>query len=159
MGVLMKRGKVSKREERGAAFVELAIGAGVFFTALFAVLEFSRLMWTHNALADATRLGARYASINSQNETNVKNVVVYGTANPAEGATPVVYGLTTGNVNVTYSTGSVTESFGVQNGTVTVQITGYQFNFSVPLLGAAITLPDYRAVATGESAGYAPPNI
>jgi len=155
----MERGKVSRRQERGAALVELAIGAGVFFTALFAVLEFSRLMWTHNALADATRRGARYASISSKSAANVKNFVVYGTISPGAGAKPVVYGLTTGNVNVTYSTGDVIDSFGVQNGTVTVQITGYQFNLSVPLLGAAITLPDYRAVATGESAGYVPPNI
>ena len=103
--------------ERGVGLAEFTIGALVFFMSLFAVLECCRLLWTHNALADATRRGARYAALNTQNVTNVKNFVVYGTASPAVGAAPVVYGLTTSNVAVSYS------GFGVKQGTVTVQIT------------------------------------
>lgn len=136
--------------------MELAIGALVFFIALFGVLELSRLMWTHNALADATRQGARWASINSQDATNVKNMVVYGTTSPGAGAKPVVYGLTTSNVEVAYSTGTVPQRFGVKNGAVTVRITGYNFTLSIPLVGRTIAMPDYKAVATGESAGYVP---
>jgi Flp pilus assembly protein TadG len=152
----MRRSKDSRRNERGAALVEFGIAGMIFFTALFGVLEFSRLLWTHNALADATRRGARWASINAQNVNNVKNMVVYDTTSPGGGAQPVVYGLTTGNVNVTYSTGTVIQRFGVQNGTVTVQITGYSFNFSLLPFGGSVTMPDYKAVATGESAGYTP---
>ncbi|MGE0129706.1 MAG: TadE/TadG family type IV pilus assembly protein [Blastocatellales bacterium] len=153
----MMRIRVSRQGERGATLVELGIGAAIFFTALFGVLEFSRLMWTHNALADATRIGARFASVNAQNTTNVKNMVVYGKTNPLTGDKPVVYGLTTGNVDVVYSTGTVREKFGVKNGTVRVRITGYQFNFNVPLFGGSVTLPNYQSVATGESAGCVPP--
>jgi Flp pilus assembly protein TadG len=152
----MIRSGISRWYERGRALVELAIGALIFFIALFGVLELSRLMWTHNALADATRQGARWASINTQSATNVKNMVVYGTTSPAAGAKPVVYGLTTSNVDVVYSTGTVPQKFGVKNGTVTVQITGYSFALSIPLVGTTITMPDYKAVATGESAGYVP---
>ena len=155
----MRRNKVSRRNERGAALVELAIAGGIFFTALFGVLEFSRLLWTHNALADATRRGARWASINPQNVNNVKNMVVFDTTSPGGGAQPVVYGLTTSNVTVTYSTGTVVQRFGVKNGTATVQITGYNFIFSLLPFGGSIAMPDYKAVATGESAGFTPPNI
>ena len=49
--------------ERGAALVEFAIGGLVFFTALFGVLEMGRFFWTHAALRDATRKGARYATV------------------------------------------------------------------------------------------------
>lgn len=154
----MRRSKVSRRGERGAALVEFGIAGAIFFTALFGVLEFSRLLWTHNALVDATRRGARWASINPQNEDDVKNMVVYDTTNPG-GAQPVVYGLDTDNVTVTYSTGTVVERFGVKNGTVTVQITGYSFNFSLLPFGGSVTMPDYKAVATGECAGFTPPNI
>jgi Flp pilus assembly protein TadG len=152
----MRRNKVSRRDERGAALLEFGMAAMIFFTALFGTLEFSRLLWTHNALADATRRGARWASINSLNVNDVKNMVVFDTTSPAAGAKPVVYGLTTSNVNVTYSTGTVVQKFGVKNGTVTVQITGYSFNFSLLPFGGSVTLPDYKAVATGESAGYTP---
>jgi Flp pilus assembly protein TadG len=152
----MRRSKVSRQNERGAALVEFGLAGAIFFTALFGSLEFSRLLWTHNALADATRRGARYASINLLNVNNVKNMVVYDTTSPPAGAKPVVYGLTTSNVNVTYSTGTVIQRFGVKNGTVTVQITNYSFNFSLLPFGGSITMPDYRAVATGESAGREP---
>lgn len=150
----MMLGKRSRQEERGAALIELAIGATVFFTAVFAILEFSRLLWTHNALADAARRGTRYAAVNLQNATNVKNVVVYGEPNPAEGAIPVVNGLTTSNVEVVYS-----GNFGVKQGTVSIRITGYTFQFNVPLIGTTMTMPDYHTTLTGESAGYVPANL
>lgn len=139
--------------QRGAALVETAIAGSVFLTVVFALLEFSRLLWTHNALADAARQGARYAAISTQNTANVQNMAVYGVTNPGGGASPVVYGLTTGHVVVTYS------GFGVKQGSVTVKITGYQFNFIVPLLGTSLTMPDYKSTLTGESAGFVPPTI
>ncbi len=140
--------------EKGMAYVELAIGVTTFFLLVFGVLEFSRLFWTHNALTDATRRGARYAVVSPGSVANVKNVVVYGTPTPADGASPVVYGLSTSDVQVTYSA-----NFGVKNGTVTVSITNYVFNFSVPLIGTTISLPAYKTTLTGESAGYVPATL
>ncbi len=147
------KGRNRTQLERGVGLAEFTIGALVFFMSLFAVLECCRLLWTHNALADATRRGARYAALNTQNVTNVKNFVVYGTASPAVGAAPVVYGLTTSNVAVSYS------GFGVKQGTVTVQITSYQFTLNIPLANATFTMPAYKTTLTGESAGYVPANL
>lgn len=143
-----------RRSEKGASLVEFSIGATVFMLLTFGILECSRLFWTHNALTEATRRGARYASVNLQNAANVRNVVVYGSPSPADGAAPAVYGLTTGNVQVSYS-----GNFGVKNGTVTVSITSYVFTFSVPLIGTTVNMPAYQTTMTGESAGYVPPNI
>lgn len=150
---MFRRRRQFNNNERGATFVEMAIAGTVFLMALFALLEFSRLLWTHNALTDAVRTGARYAAISTQNAANVQNVVVYGVPNPALGAQPVVYGLSTSNVVVTYS------GFGVKQGTVSVRITGYQFTFAVPIIGTTLTMPDYRTTLTGESAGYIPANL
>src|SRR3989454_9273588 len=116
-----------KSSERGSTLLEFAIGATVFLSVMFAVLEFGRALWVHNALTDAARRGARYAVIHAATDvTSVKNVVVYGEPNPASGTQPVVNDLTTGNVLVTYS------DFGLENGTVSVSITNYQFQFVVP---------------------------
>ncbi|HEX5707549.1 MAG TPA: TadE family protein, partial [Pyrinomonadaceae bacterium] len=83
------RGKVGKRGERGAALVEFTIGALVFLTATFGVIEIARLLWTHNALTDATRRAARYAVINgSEDATAVQNVAIYG--NPEGTGTKLV---------------------------------------------------------------------
>ncbi|HKO95579.1 MAG TPA: TadE/TadG family type IV pilus assembly protein [Pyrinomonadaceae bacterium] len=141
-----------KDNERGAALVEFSIAATVFVMVLFAVIEFGRAAWTHNALADAARRGARYAVVNgTANEDNVKNVVVYG--DPDGGTKPVVDGLTTDNVVVDY------EGFGLDVGTVQVTIINYKFNFVVPVVGTKIDMPNYTTTLTGESAGTLPPTL
>lgn len=138
------------KNERGATLVEFAIGATVFVMSLFAVLEFGRALWVHNALTDAARRGARYAVLHSINsDASVANVVVYG--DPAGGTKPIVPDLTTANVEVTYSS-----DFIVNEGTATVKITNYQFQFVLPFLPSAITMPSYSTTLTGESAGFIP---
>src|SRR4029450_7606980 len=148
----MMRTKVNRSDERGAALVEFAIAATVFLTCMFAVIEFGRALWVHNALADAARRGARYAVVHSTGDIGqVKNVVVYG--NPAGSGEPLVNNLGTSNVNVVYS------SFGLNKGTVSVSITNYQFQFVAPLIRTTISMPTYTTTLPGESVGLVPANI
>jgi hypothetical protein len=143
---------IKKHNQRGASLVEFSIGATVFLMVMFAVIEFGRVLWTHNALADAARRGARYAVVNEQaDEDDVKRVVVYG--NPAGGTAPVVSNLTTDNVEVDYV------GFGLDVGTVQVTIKDYDFKFSIPLVSKKISMPKYTTTLTGESAGTLPENI
>ena len=145
----MLRLKSSKEKQRGATLLEFAIGSTVFLISMFAVLEFGRALWVHNALADGARRGARYATVHSIGDVaQIKNVVVYG--DPAGGSTPIVNNLTVDNVNVSYST------FGLNGGTVQVSITNYQFQFVMPLVGTTISMPNYTTTLTAESAGYIP---
>jgi Flp pilus assembly protein TadG len=153
----------TKSGQRGATLVEFAIGATVFITAMFAVIEFGRALWTHNALADAARRAARYA-VNQPASTPagvptsgtnvgpsisaIRNVAVYG--DPAGGAQPMVNGLTPANLDVQYT------NFGVGQGTVAVTVTNYEFQFVVPIIGTTIQMPDYNTTLTGESAGTIP---
>ena len=148
----MLRIKKCKDDERGSTLVEFAIGVTVFATAMFGVIEFGRALWTHNALTDAARRGARYAVLHTSGDiSQVKNVVVYG--NPAGTGNPMIQNLNTANVNVSYS------SFGLNDGTVTVSITNYQFQFVIPIIGTSITMPGYSTTLTGESAGLIPANL
>ena len=57
----MFQGTNKKAGQRGSTLVEFAIGATVFLMVMFAVLEFGRALWIHNALSDAARRAARYA--------------------------------------------------------------------------------------------------
>ncbi len=141
-----------KDNERGATLVEFAIGITVFATAMFGVLEFGRALWTHNALTDAARRGARYAVLHTSGDINsVRNVVVYG--NPAGTGNPMLNNLSTANVSVAYN------NFGLNDGTVTVSITNFQFQFVIPIVGTSITMPSYSTTLTGESAGLIPANV
>ena len=148
----MLRIKTCKNNERGSTLVEFAIGVTVFATAMFAVLEFGRALWVHNALSDAARRGARYATLHTAGSIDeVKNVVVYG--DPAGGGQPMLNNLTTANVQVTYT------NFGLNDGTVSVSITGYQFQFVIPIVGTTITMPNYTTTLGAESAGLLPNNV
>ncbi|HEY0006694.1 MAG TPA: TadE family protein [Pyrinomonadaceae bacterium] len=143
----MARFQNKKSSERGSTLLEFAISATMFLTLMFGIIEFGRLLWTHNALTDATRRGARYAINHSSSDAGaVKNVVVYG--NPSGGTEPLVENLDIEkNVVVQYS------SYGVGQGTVSVSITNYQFQFVVPIVGTTIQLPNYITTLTGENAG------
>lgn len=148
----MKQIKMFKSGERGSTLVEFAIALTIFLTAMFAVMEFGRALWVHNALTDAARRGARYAALHSSADLDaVKNVVVYG--DPAGGSQSVVPNLTPANVQVTYS------DFALNKGTATVSVTGYQFQFVIPIIGTTITMPSYSTTFKGENAGFIPENI
>lgn len=147
----MRQVKQFKSDECGATLVEYSIALLVFLITTFAVVEFGRALWVHNALADAARRGARYAALHSANDiADVKNVVVYG--DPAGGDQPAVPNLTVDKVAVNYS------DFGLNKGTVAVSVTNYQFQFVVPIIGTTITMPDYTTTITGESVGWIPEN-
>lgn len=154
---------LKKSGQEGATLVEFAIGASVFLLAMFAVIEFGRALWIHNALADAARRAARYAVNRPANSpagtmtsgtnvgpsiTAIRNVGVYG--DPAGGTNPLVNNLTPENLNVEYT------NFRVGGGTVCITVTGYQHQFVVPIIGTTITMPDYETTLTGESAGVVP---
>ena len=148
----MRRTKLFHSNERGSTMVEFAIAATVFLTAMFGVIEFGRAIWTHNALTDAARRGARYAALHSSGDVeSVKNVVVYG--NEMGGTKPMLPNLSVDNVEVTYS------EFGVNRGTVSVRVTEYQFEFIVPIIGKSITMPAYSTTLSGESTGFIPETL
>ena len=138
--------------ERGSTLVEFSITGAVFLLAFFGVLDFGRLLWTHNALADAARQGARHAVSSSVTSTTaIKNMVVYG--NPDGGTTPIVSGLTLSNVEIVY------DNVGLGRGTATIKIKGHRFKFAALFFGVDIAMPDYQTTLTGETMGFAPPKI
>jgi Flp pilus assembly protein TadG len=144
----------TRRNERGGSLIEFTVVASVFFLMLVAIVAAGNLYYTHNALVEATRRGARFAVLNPTGSTeDVANVVVYGTTTPAEGATSLIYNLQPDNVVVTYA------GLGVAAGSVTVTITGYTFPFVLPTSTTSVTMPPYRTTLTGESAGFIPPDI
>ena len=157
------------RSERGSTVVEFAMAAAVFFIMIFGIIEFGRLLYTHNALTDAARRGARYAVLHSENHKCVKNVVVYGESHvdpDTDDCDPtgpaLINGLTDDNVTVTYEGADLDGNpdspnpWGTNLGTVTVSIEDFDFDLSVPFLNRTINMPAYSTTLTSESAGNEP---
>ena len=148
------------KSERGTALVEFALTASFFLMMIMAIVSGGHLFFTHNAMVESTRRGARYAATlakpatefcvnNSTTVTPVKNMVLYGTPTPAVGATPLVNNLTAENITVCYS-----NDFGVAQGTVSVKIENYSYTFAVA--GRIVQMPEYKTTVVGESAGTIP---
>lgn len=166
--------RISNKNERGTTMAEFALIAAVFFMIVFGIIEFGRLLYTHNALTDAARRGARYAALHKEiKEDCVKNVVVYGESNvnPTTCAvigTPskLINGLGFGNVSVVYegadddnNPNTPATSYGSNLGTATVTISNYTFNLSIPFARRTLTMPPYTTTLTAESAGEEPSPI
>jgi Flp pilus assembly protein TadG len=140
--------KQKKTGEEGASLLEFAIAATVFLTVLFAVVEFGRALWVHNALSDAARRGARYAVLHKATDIDdVKKIVVYGDLTET---TPMLENFSTANVDVVYN------DFKLDGGTVSVSVHDYDFQLILPLLVSSIRMPSYSTTLTGESVGLIP---
>jgi Flp pilus assembly protein TadG len=151
--------------QRGGTLLEFVVIAPFFFMMLVGIVAAGNLFFTHNAFVDATRRGARYASMQAAanpagtirttngcdttgpNLTAIKNYAIYGNA---AGTGTNVSGLQPSNICVEYS------SFGVETGTVTVSIQNFNFNFVIPGISQVIAMPAYRTTVSGESAGAFP---
>ena len=163
----MKIRSVNKKQ-RGSTVAEFAIVASVFFMMIFGIIEFGRLLYTHNALTDAARRGARYAALHQESITCVKNVTVYGETHVAPGTCaptgpPLINGLSDTNVTVTYEGADLDDnpttpqtSYGMNLGTATVEIENFTFDLNVPLFQFRVNMPNYATTLTAESAGEAP---
>jgi Flp pilus assembly protein TadG len=154
-------------KEAGSTMAEFAILASLLFTMMFGIIEFGRLMYTHSALTDAARRGARYAVLHTEaDKACAKNVVVYGShvdgaCNPTGAA--LIADLTTANVEVVYegvdddnNPATPPTAYGTQKGTATVTIHDYTFTLSIPFARQTLAMPAYTTTLTAESAGVVP---
>jgi Flp pilus assembly protein TadG len=75
----------ARRRSRGVAAIEFALVAMLFFTLLFSIIEFARLMYVYNSLQEVTRRAAREATVRWIDETDeIKTLALFGgTALPA----------------------------------------------------------------------------
>lgn len=176
------REKNLRKNERGTSMAEFAVVATFFFMLIFGVIEFGRLLYTHNALTDAARRGARYAVLHQAEVAQdgafrvakcVRNVVMYGETHisaypgcdPPAGQPVLISGIDTANIEVAFNGADLDGNpaspnpYGANLGTATVSITNYNFNFNIPLIHRALTLSAYTTTLPAESAGFEPPDI
>lgn len=76
----------ASRRRRGAAVVEFAIVAPIFFLMVFGMIEFGRLVMVHQLLTGAVREGARQAVVDGTTVDDVEQTVrSYLTATTIDG--------------------------------------------------------------------------
>ncbi len=100
----------TRASQKGHAMLELAIVAGVMVSFLVGTFQFGYSFYVYNQLVSAVGNGARYAAQRTyraaspddleRGKAAIRNMVVYGDAQPATGAIPIVTGLTPEHVKV-----------------------------------------------------------
>ncbi len=145
------------QKQLGTVTVELAIVGSLFFLLLLAVIEVGRVMYTMNALNEATRLGARAASVCQVQHGVIKDIATFNGGG-------LLGGLETSHITVNYldENGNVvadpspSNEFGfLQVRYVKVEITGFTYNMMLPGVGA-LTLPTFSTTLSRESLGIIP---
>ena len=63
----------SLRRERGATLVEYALVVSILFVFVFGIIEFARIIFSYNTLANAAREGARYGILHAHDTAGVEN--------------------------------------------------------------------------------------
>lgn len=159
-----KSGRPDKREQ-GGTLIEFTFIATFFFMMLVGIVAAGNLYFTHNALVESTRRGARFAAMQAAASPagtvrttgacdstgprliEIQRYAIYG--NEAGTGTNLL-GLQPDNICVEYN------NFGLNTGSVSVSIRNFNYNFIIPGITRVIAMPAYRSTAPGETAGVVP---
>jgi len=150
-------------DQRGAVMVEMAIVLPIFLAIVFAIFEFSLVVFEWSLAGESTRVGARYAIVSSPVCAGVSAMACPGGAiscSPAAGSQLLIDmqqfspTLTAANVLVSYACSDTGVAGRVPPLlSVTVKVQGVTHAFTVPgLLGiaATVTMPPFATTRISE---------
>ncbi len=103
-----------RNRQHGNAFIEFALAAGILLPVMMGVFQFGYTFYTYNLLQSAVSNGGRYAAYRTyrclagQTDVDkfrlaVRNMTVYGSPAPSDGAVPVVKGLKPSDIDVSFT--------------------------------------------------------
>ena len=113
-----------EQRQRGVTSVEFAVVGLLLFILLFGVIEFGRLLFSFNVLAEGTRRAARLAAVCPLGDPGITNTAEFANLPNFNG----------NNVQLQYldANGKPTGTYTAIN-YVQVQIVGYQIPLAIPL--------------------------
>ena len=136
----MRRTKT--RSERGSTVVESAMVVMIALVLMIGILDFGQIMFMHQAIMNRVRSVAREAAVKNYTANAVKNLIVYNTQSPSDASTPM-FGLSTSNVDVSYSDASSSEQ------RLFVSVTNLEYRTYTPLFARTLrNLPIRLSVPT-----------
>ena len=146
--------------QKGIVMVEFAIIGLLFFIILFSVFEFSRLLFVWNAVADATRLGARAAAVCVIDSDDIVNIA----RSDPSGSPFLPNNITADNIQVRYLDINGNQTFPnpadiasyVQTRYVEVSIVDYWHELLIPMVGGMVKMPGFTATRPREALGIIP---
>jgi Flp pilus assembly protein TadG len=147
-----------RANQKGTTTVEFAIVASVMFMILFGVIEFGRVMFVGNALAESTRRGARLAAVCPVGDPMPAQAAILA---GADGVSLIDADLTVANVSIAYLdvNGAPVANPAVNLAAiryVRTSIVNYQQQLLIPFVMPSFMMPSFAATLPAESLGYGP---
>jgi Flp pilus assembly protein TadG len=134
--------------QSGSTTVEFSLVMLMFLMVVFAIMDFSRLLYTWNTANEVAREGARYAVVCADPSSNSRVLAKMQALMPE---------VTASNINVVWAPAGCTAA---TCESVTVSLTGLQFQWISPLPGAlgqpAWILPGFATYLPREMMTYNP---
>ena len=141
----------SRRNQQGTTVVEFAVVGVVFFTVMFALIDFSRIFFSLAALEESTRRGARIAAVCPVDDPEIKQVALFN------GLVPT---LTAADIEVDYldiDGASLAAPAGADYGDIRYVRVSIDQNFElqtfIPGIAGAIQVPSFQTTIPSESLG------
>lgn len=125
--------------QRGAAVVEFALVALIFFVLLIGIFEFGRLMFTWNTAVETTRRGARLAVVCDIGVSEIKAQMIE--------MLPIIVA---DDIDVKYSPEGCSAN-SCESVTVEIKSTAPSFQYYIPLLMPSFNIPQFSTTLTRES--------
>ena len=136
------------RDQRGNSLVESSLVFLVLMMTLIFVIDMGRMLMIQQFINERVRQTARKASVNNWSATQVKNYLVYGSADTTVQTAPGRLGLLPSQV--TYATLGTS---GTSNYRVQVKVSGVPAVLFIPKLAGHYTLPSVIATVPAQSMG------
>ena len=130
----------AKNKQKGAAAIEFALIASIFFTILIGILEMGRVLFYMNSAAEATRFGARIAVVCDTNASGIRSSMIKR-----------LNILSNQNINVDYVPAGCSQA---TCKSINVSITGVKVSTFIPFVPDsvnAINLPSFNTSLPRES--------
>jgi Flp pilus assembly protein TadG len=139
----------------GTTTVEFAIVILVALIAVIGIVEVGRMVFVANTLTEATRRGARMAVVCPVGDPRPAQVAVFADTN---GASPIVYGLSTDNIQTEYldmNGDAIAGAAGSPDDIryVRVSIVGFSMSLFVPTVATTVQMSGHPATLPRESLG------
>jgi hypothetical protein len=142
-----------RKRQHGIYAIEFAIYGSLFFLLLFTIIELGRLFFVWNVLTEATRRGARLATVCHLDQiavtayTDMLNTALFNNLT-------IVPNLTATNLNIQYLglNGIPATDFNSIR-LVRATITNYQHQLLIPGLGMTLNSPSFSTTLPRESLG------
>lgn len=127
----MDRPKQEQDPRRGSTLVESTLVLLVSLALLIGIGDLAQILFVHQSLVERVREALRYGVI-TYDVSAIQNIVLYGTATPANGATPS-FNLTSSMVRVLRYDVKTSED------RVVIEVSNYPIEFFSPWIAGRLT--------------------